>query len=238
LTDSLDRISYLITAPNCVIGAFLPGQNTVLIGREIPVRRGAEGWYWLIVHVVDLPDIPDMTGMTAELAVDQNLRTALSAAHTASELVTLALNEALMDCWCKEMSLDTLGNPNFDQLAIDDSRIHPYGSRVNYRIGRTVRKNGFVTERLVTCLTLITEQINDRIAKWIEEDAPVWVHARGPELSARREWRCDLQESEVSVPCGGTHLNSTGQLGSVLVTLELSKDERTLSVHSAVQGQC
>src|SRR5690606_1951657 len=35
---------------DCVTGARSP-EGEVLLGRDIPVRRGTDGWDWLVVHV-------------------------------------------------------------------------------------------------------------------------------------------------------------------------------------------
>jgi alanyl-tRNA synthetase len=76
-----------------------------------------------------------------ELTVDAEARHALSLGHSACHLVALALNRALTPYWRKETSeLDALGQPDFDRLAIQHSRVEPRGSKEQYRIGKSLRK--------------------------------------------------------------------------------------------------
>ncbi|MFD0329581.1 hypothetical protein ACFQZC_18790 [Streptacidiphilus monticola] len=67
-------------------------EGELFLGTDIPVRRGEEGWAWLVVHVLAEP-VP--VGAEVELRVDAGKRGALSAAHTGCHLLALALNEAL-----------------------------------------------------------------------------------------------------------------------------------------------
>ena len=111
------------------------------LGRDLPVRTGTEGWTFVVAHVV--ADPPPAVGDQVRVEVDQDLRRALSAGHTACHLAALALDEALSGAWGKPAPTDSLGNPAFDQLAIQDSRIHPHGSTDVYRIGKSLRRKGF-----------------------------------------------------------------------------------------------
>lgn len=218
---------------DCVIGATQAGTDTVILGPDIPVRRGSEGWHWLVVHLVD-GQFTHADGAEAQLSVDERRRTALSAGHTSCELVTLAINEALADRWRKDVPVDVLGSPNFDSLAITTSDILPYGSVDAYRLGKSLRKKGFNSEGLAADLPAIAGRINERMAGWIAEDAGVWVDAPEAGLTDRRAWCCALHQGHVSVPCGGTHLTGTGQLGTATVTLEMSDDGTSMLLHTKV----
>ncbi|MDA0638089.1 hypothetical protein OUY22_32165 [Nonomuraea sp. MCN248] len=59
-------------------------------------------------------------------------------------------------------------------------------------------------------------------------DVPVRVDVPGPGLTARRTWRCALPEGEASIPCGGTHVRRTGELGGITVTLEAGEQSLTM----------
>ncbi|GIH90340.1 metal-dependent hydrolase [Planobispora siamensis] len=218
---------------DCVTGAVQDGGETVHLGADIPVRRGTEGWHWLVVHVTGTPP-PSPPDGEVELAVDARHRRALSAGHTACHLAALALNAALADRWRKEIPADGLGNPDFDQTAITSSRITPYGSRDVYRLGKSLRRKGFTADGLAEELPEIARRAGDRLKEWIAADAPVRVDSPGPELTARRTWHCDLPEGAVSIPCGGTHLSRTSELGTATVTLELSADGSELTMLTAV----
>jgi alanyl-tRNA synthetase len=223
-----------IPVVDCVIGAVARGTGALLLGGDIPVRRGTEGWDWLVVHVVtsDLGGLGP--GVAAELFVDEQRRRGLSAGHTACELVTLAINEAFADSWRKPVPGDVRGRPDFDTAALTVSRIHPYGSRDEYRLGKSLRKKGFVVDDLATRLPELTGRINTLMTGWVDGDLPVWVDAPGDDLTARRTWNCGLPDGTVTVPCGGTHVGSTGQLGAVTVTLELDAEASALTMDTAL----
>ncbi|GAA2893026.1 hypothetical protein GCM10010517_57550 [Streptosporangium fragile] len=222
-----------LVVTDCVTGAVAEDGETVHLGDDIPVRRGTPGWHWLVVHVTAEP-VAGGPGTEVELAVDAANRRALSAGHTACHLAALALNAALAGRWRKEARADGLGHPDFDQTAIVSSRILPGGSRDVYRLGKSLRRKGFVVEGLTDELPEIARRVGDRLKEWVAADAPVRVDAPGPELTARRTWHCGLPEAEVSIPCGGTHLSRTSELGAVAVTLELSADGSELTMLTTV----
>ncbi|TMR21432.1 metal-dependent hydrolase [Nonomuraea turkmeniaca] len=211
-----------VPVADCVTGA-RSSSGDLFLGDAIPVRRGAEGWEWLVVHVTETP-LP--VGAEVELEVDAGFRAALSAGHTACHLAALALNAALAGRWRKEAPLDALGHPDFDQAAITSSRIAEYGSVDVYRLGKSLRKKGFATEDLD--LEPVAQQVNDRLKAWVAADAPVWLDVPGPGLTARRTWHCALPEGEASIPCGGTHVARTAELGRVEVTLSLEEAALTM----------
>lgn len=213
---------------DCVTGA-RSAEGEILLGQDIPARRGDEGWDWIVVHVTDAPL---ETGATVELAVDEAYRQSLSAGHTGCHLAALALNAALADRWRKEVRTDALGHPDFDQSAITSSRIAPRASVDEYRLGKSLRKKGFSAEGLD--LGDVAGRVNDLLKAWVAADAPVWIDVPGPELTARRTWHCALPDGEVSIPCGGTHVERTSRLGAVSVTLTLSEDGSQLTMHTAM----
>lgn len=211
---------------DCVTGAVGP-QGEFVLGEEIPVRRGDPEWVWLVVHLVDMSaDITpqSLVGRAVVLRADAERRAALSAAHTGCHLLTLALNEALADRWRKPARTDALGSPDFDALAMAGSRMDEHASTDRYRIGKSLRKQGFDPEGLGNALADVTARVNTRLAGWITADAQVRVDAPGPELTARRRWVCELPEGTASIDCGGTHVARLGELSSLTASLSLSGD--------------
>jgi alanyl-tRNA synthetase len=217
---------------DCVTGAVSP-EGTFLVGPEIPVRRGEEGWAWLAVHVVEGgPGAEDSVavGAEVELRVDAERRAALSAAHTGCHLLALALNAALASRWRKDPGRsDDLGHPDFDSLAMASSRMDETASTDVYRLGKSLRKKGFSAEGLAEELPAVTEAVNARLAAWVAADAPVRVDVPGPELTARRRWTCVLPEATASIFCGGTHLTHLGELSALTTELRLSEDGTELT---------
>ena len=220
-----DGVEYAVT--DCRTGGVGP-DGEFAVGTDIPVRRGDETWQWVVVHVLDGPDAPAQTAV--ELRVDEPRRAALSASHTGCHLMALALNEALADRWRKEARTDGLGHPDFDSIAMDTSRIGLDASTDRYRLGKSLRKKGFDPEGLREALPEVTEKINARLAEWLAQDAPVRIDTPGPELTARRQWVCELPERTVAIACGGTHLQRLGELASLTAELTLSEDGTELVV--------
>ena len=60
------------------------------------------------------------------------------------------------------------------------------------------------------------------------------IDANGPGLTDRREWVCELPDGTARIPCGGTHVTTLAELGSVRVTLELGTDGQQLTMRTAV----
>jgi alanyl-tRNA synthetase len=191
----------------------------LFVGDEVPVKKGAEGWSFVAVHL--LPGDADVhEGDTAEVAVDPEHRRALSAGHTGCHLASLALDRALADAWTKDVPLDALGAPGFDALAIDTSRIGPWSSVDTYRLGKSLRKKGFPTAALVDHLDEVRERVDATLAAWVASGAPARIEREGDLLTSRRSWVCELPDGTARIPCGGTHLDGLDDLASVTVDLE------------------
>ncbi|MFI1584818.1 metal-dependent hydrolase [Embleya sp. NPDC020630] len=210
---------------DCLTGGVGP-DGTFAVGEEIPVRRGDEDWAWLALHVVDpAPGDPaDLVGAAAELVVDAERRAALSAAHTACHLLAFALNAVLAPRWRKEVRTDSLGRPDFDNLAITRSRLTEAGSRDDYRIGKSLRKKGFTADTLAEDLPGIRDEVEALLGEWLKTDAVVRIEVPAPALTARRVWHCGLPDGDAHVPCGGSHLARLGELRSLAVELTLEED--------------
>lgn len=191
-------------------------EGDLVIGSDLPVRMGAEGWTFVVVHVVDAP--APAVGESVEAYVDPELRAALSAGHTACHLASLALDAALADAWTKEVPTDAAGHPAFDMLAIQTSRITAYGSTDVYRIGKSLRRKGFDPAALDD-LRAVEERANATLASWAETPGAIGIHREDRTLAGRRTWRCELPEGAVELPCGGTHLTSLAEVEAITVAL-------------------
>jgi len=218
---------------DCLTGAVGPEDaSTLLLGADIPVRRGEEGWAWLVVHVLDDPATPEVVrpGAEVEVRVDAERRGALSASHTGCHLLALALNAALAPRWRKDPGRsDALGHPDFDSLAMDTSRMDTTASTDVYRIGKSLRKKGFTPDGLAEDLPAIEAEVNARLREWVAADAAVRIEVPGPELTARRQWTCELPEATATIFCGGTHLHHLGELATLRTELELNEDGTRLT---------
>jgi alanyl-tRNA synthetase len=204
---------------DAVVGATDGGD--ILVGADVPVRTGAKGWSFVVVHVL-ATDTPVEVGDQVEVTVDEGYRSALSAGHTACHLASLALDAALAEAWTKEVPLDTLGAPGFDALACASSRIHEFGSTDVYRIGKSLRRKGFDPAALDD-LAPIEDAANSRLAEWVANGAGIRIDRDGDGLGDRRRWVCELPGGEAVIPCGGTHLTSLAELATARV--ELTRDD-------------
>lgn len=192
--------------------------SALYIGGDIPVRKGTEGWAFVVVHLI-VGTVEE--GASVEVLVDADYRERLSTGHTACHLASLALNSALADSWTKDVATDAAGSPNFDALAIESSTIVPNGSRDVYRVGKSLRKKGFDPAALDD-VPLIEAAANERLAELIGSAASIRIETDGPGLDDRRYWVCGAVpgQKEYRIPCGGTHRESVSDLTGTRITLE------------------
>ncbi|MBT2485548.1 MULTISPECIES: hypothetical protein [unclassified Microbacterium] len=193
------------------------------VGGAIPVKRGAEGWTWLVGHRIE-GTVPEwlVPGAEVALSVDPVRRAGLSRGHTACHLASLALDLAVADLWRKDPGEDALGNPDFEGKANQSSHIDGDGAVDQYRLGKSLRRAGFDTETFAATLTDRESRINEQLATWVASGARSGIETDGPTIVDRRRWRCELPEGEAVILCGGTHVESLAEFASIAVTLHLS----------------
>ncbi len=199
------------------------------LGGDIPVRKGTEGWAFLVAHLVD-EDAEIAQGDEVEISADAARRRALSVGHTTCHLAALALNAALADRWSKPARDDALGRPDFDGIAIQSSLITPNGSIDRYRLNKSLRRAGFDTASLIErteALDELAATVREHLDGWIAADATVSIDRDGDGLTDRRHWVCELPQGTARIPCGGTHVGSLAELGSILVSVRLEDDGGT-----------
>ncbi|KQP69109.1 metal-dependent hydrolase [Microbacterium sp. Leaf288] len=187
----------------------------LLLGPDVPVRTGTEGWTFVVAHLVE-NGAAVAAGDTVDVTVDAAYRAALSAGHTACHLASLALDAALADAWRKDAPTDALGAPAFDALAIQESRILPDGSCDVYRIGKSLRRKGFDPDALGD-LDALAARVDAQLADWIAAGGAVRIERDGDTLADRRTWVCELPGAEARIPCGGTHVASLHELTAATV---------------------
>ncbi len=207
---------------DCIVAA-TDGERLYL-GSEIPVRKGTEGWVFVVAHLVE---VAPPEGIVVTVNVDEKRRKALSVGHTACHLASLALNAALAERWSKEVQKDALGSPNFDDQANDTSFIDERSSRDTYRLGKSLRKKGFTTEGLAEGLAGIESAVNESLGGWIAQKATITIEREGDRLTDRRFWVCELEEGTPTIPCGGTHAAHLGELKGMKASLSLHDADGT-----------
>ncbi|HEY5223943.1 MAG TPA: metal-dependent hydrolase [Microbacteriaceae bacterium] len=207
-----------ITVEDCIVAA--TDGSSLFLGEDIPVGKGEEGWAFVVAHVIGMaPRLAE--GDTVEVVVDADYRRALSIGHTACHVASLALNAALANRWTKDARADGLGNPDFDGLAIESSRIRENGSTDRFRLNKSLRRKGFTTEGLADELDAVQASVNGLLASWSETGSAVRIERDGERLTERRYWSCELNGATVRIPCGGTHATSLAALGALSVELSI-----------------
>ncbi|MGN7948109.1 hypothetical protein ACTJKH_05145 [Microbacterium sp. 22215] len=228
LDGSVVRVSEAVMAAVSADGEFA-------VGSDIPVKRGAEGWTWLVGHPLE-GEVPSwlVEGVRVELSVDSPRRAGLSRGHTACHLASLALDLAVADLWRKDPGTDALGAPDFEGKANQSSRIHADGAVDEYRLGKSLRRAGFDTETFASTLADRESSINERLAEWVASGATSRVVPEGPTIVDRRSWHCELPDGTAEILCGGTHVASLAEFVSISVTLDLSDPQLLVMTTRAV----
>lgn len=226
--DALATVAEAVMAAAADSGEFA-------VGSDIPVKRGGEGWTWLVGHRLE-GTAPEwlVEGAAVSLAVDAGRRAGLSRGHTACHLASLALDLAVADLWRKDPGVDALGNPDFEGRANQTSRIHEDGAVDEYRLGKSLRKAGFDTETFAATLSEREAAINATLAAWVDSAASSRVVTEGPTIIDRRTWQCELPDGTAEILCGGTHAASLAEFASISVTLELSDPQLLVMTTTAV----
>ncbi|MDN3443378.1 hypothetical protein [Microbacterium sp. APC 3901] len=203
--------------------AAISDEGEFAVGADIPVKRGAEGWTWLVGHPLE-GEAPSslVEGARVELSVDAPRRAGLSRGHTACHLASLALDIAVADLWRKDPGADALGNPNFEARANQSSRIHEDGAVDEYRLGKSLRRAGFDTETFAGTLEDRQAAINAQLDTWVASGAMSRVVPEGPTIVDRRSWHCELPDGHAEILCGGTHVESLSEFVSISVALDLT----------------
>ncbi|MET4157475.1 metal-dependent hydrolase [Agromyces sp. PvR057] len=216
--------------------------TTLHLGADIPVRKGTEGWAFVVAHLVDAPAAGDAAiaeGDDVVITADATARRALSLGHTACHAASLALNAALEGHWSKAARTDALGRPDFDGIAIASSRIEPRASVDRYRLNKSLRRAGFdVASLLDADLDALAQAVSATIAEWIAAGTPVRIDRPGEGLTDRRTWVAELPDGTAEIPCGGTHVGSLGELVEARVEFDLGDDDGTpvLEMRTRVTG--
>ncbi|WP_104053387.1 MULTISPECIES: metal-dependent hydrolase [unclassified Arthrobacter] len=201
----------------------------LFLGADVPVKKGTEGWAFTVAHLLPA-GAAVREGDSVRIDVDAAYRSALSAGHTACHLASLALNRQLAKAWKKDVLTDAAGNPNFDALAIETSTITEHGSTDVYRLGKSLRRKGFVPDTLLADLPAAEAGINAILADWTATGAEVRIECDGVGLTDMRRWSVDLPGGTVSIPCGGTHAASLKETGGIQVTLTAEEGDGAVTV--------
>ena len=213
---------------DCLVGAVEQSTGKLHIAADIPVKRDAEGWAFVVVH--QLPASASMIKVNDEvmLSVDKEYQASLSRGHSAGHIAFLALNKVLAESyWRKDADRkDPLGSYDFNSYAQVTSFVTPELCTDKYRLGKTLKKRGLNVADMLTNLDGIEADINQMIKGWLADSTPVAMRLEGEALTDSRYWEWQLDsDTLVSIPCGGTHIENTSELKSLSVKLTQLDDQ-------------
>lgn len=233
---SIDVNNETFRVVNVLTGVLQTGGSELLLDKDIPVKKGAEGWIFVVAHIIELLgsnfNAKNLIGKEADLKVDTIRRQQLSAAHSACHVSALALNKCTTQFWRKEAMRDSLGNPNLDQLAIQTSKIKTTESIDYYRFGKSLRKQGLETGLLIQQIKEVESLVNSQLEEWVRLGAEIRVDVPNLNLESRRWWLCQLPEGLAKIPCGGTHVSNLREFSSIKVEYELIPEKPEIIVHT------
>jgi alanyl-tRNA synthetase len=211
------------------VAAFNPSNGVLLQDKAITARQSDPDWVYHVVHEIGVGSAQlsddSFVGNKVTLKVDPVYRAQLARTHTSCHLMSLALNKVVAGYWSKEVKLDSLGNPDFDQLAIQESTMDTVEARDTYRLGKSLRKSGFDSESFLKNLDTIATSIASQVNDWIDQGFDVVIQSDSSTLNGRRYWKALLSGSPAIIPCGGVHVAQSNQLAPVKIIIERSPDQ-------------
>jgi len=217
-----------VDVEDCLVGAIEQSTGKLYVSADIPVKRDTEGWIFVVVH--QLPASAEMlkVGDAVELNVNQAYQDSLSRGHSAGHVAYLALNQVLAaHYWRKDADRkDPLGHYDFNSYAQVTSFVTPDLCTDKYRLGKTLKKRGLNVANMLENLAEIEASVNQTIAEWLAVETQVSMKLEGECLTDSRYWQWQKNETSlVSIPCGGTHITSSTQLGRLSVKLTKLDDQ-------------
>ncbi|MGF1711181.1 alanyl-tRNA editing protein [Vibrio kagoshimensis] len=229
----------LCPVEDCLVGAFEEATGLLFVGSDIPVKRNTEGWIFVVVHQLSEEASLMEVGDTIQLNVDQVYQMSLSRGHSAGHIAFLALNKILSaSYWRKDADRkDPLGSYDFNSYAQVTSFVTPDTCIDTYRLGKTLKKRGLNVADMLSNLKAIEPSINQLIDTWLAESTDVTMRLEGDTLTDSRYWECLIDGETVSIPCGGSHINSIKELHQVTVTLNIL-DEQHIEMRTDVNSAC
>ncbi len=198
-----------IEITDCIIVARNLETGELFVDQDIPIKRGALNWIFLVGHVFSAQHANTLSiENSVTLQVDYFYRQQLSFSHSLDHIATLALNAATNDYWKKEVSKDSLGHFSLDNLALKESRISCDGSQDVYRLGKSIKKKGFNREEFYQNIKIIEQNINNIFQSWLEEDCHITMIPEVSRLDDPRIWHATIAGQKAAISCGGSHVKN------------------------------
>ncbi|XDF78240.1 alanyl-tRNA editing protein [Aliivibrio fischeri] len=221
----------------CQTGAIELATSEFYIGKDIPIKRGEEGWVFVVSHLIS-KDADIAVENTVTLRVDEEYQKALSRGHSAGHIAYLALNKVLhANYWRKDADRkDELGHYNFNSYAQETSFVSEDHCEDVYRLGKTLRKRGLNSAEMMANLKTIEEAVNHQIIEWLALESQVTMQCDGKALTDSRYWIVDFGIDGIAkLPCGGTHVSSFKEYATITVKLEEKSEQELLMLTTSIK---
>ncbi|MEW6685791.1 MAG: hypothetical protein AB1393_06240 [Candidatus Edwardsbacteria bacterium] len=222
--------------------------QTLSYSPNLNIKRSDPNYILLTAHVIEtitkggdifpLEEIFSLglIGKNVRMEVDKEYRDSLSRPHSASHLMSLALNKVLDPLWRKDYSRDSLGNRNFDSAAISRSTISPNVSTDTYRLGDSLRKKGFSSDVLLANIEEYSKKIEETIAEWCKlKDVEVIMNGKGDFLGSYWTWNTIVDGKNVSIPCGGTHVGRIGEIVPISIEMKYNAETKEMTIVTSIK---
>ena len=196
------------------------------IDKDISLQRGKESSEAVLVVMHCINEKAEVSaGDNVEITVDKDFRFSMSSGHTASHLVTLGLNEILLEFWKKPPQIDENGFPAFTEMSLADSKILAFSCQDTFRIGKSLKKKGFDADLLWKSLPEMEIKLNEFIDNIVSDDsAKAFIEPSECPINDHRKWHLDANR-HYTKSCGGTHLTDFSQISNIRVELRQENQE-------------
>lgn len=213
---------------DCLTGLVDPDRGILLTDAEaIAASRSGASLQAVVLHVVRSEiGMGNVIGRRARLDVATDRRADLSLQHTGVHVAALTLNRFADRFWTKDKpDRDGLGFANLDKAAVTRSSIDTERSVDTYRIGKSLRKKGFDRNAFLAALPDVEDAMNMHLrGALLGASTPTRVSPPEGRLDGRRIWSTTLDGIEISIPCGGTHIDDLSRILAIDVELETIED--------------
>ncbi|WP_338884371.1 MULTISPECIES: hypothetical protein [Xenorhabdus] len=204
----------------------------ICIGHDIPDKLNSEDKLIPAHYLESLNGLEcqSMVGEKVKLSVDAEARYKISAAHSMTHFMSLALNKVANKYWNKDYDTDSLGNYNLDKAAIFKSSISELKSVDTYRFGKSLKKKGFDKASFLANIVSINEEMNLILKNWLSTGSEIQVEYTSKNIEDFRLWKSTVENRPVVIPCGGTHIKNTEEIQDVKVEIKPEENDEYIVI--------
>ncbi|CAM4024934.1 hypothetical protein [Xenorhabdus thuongxuanensis] len=233
--------THILNIVKTYTAAIIDGQ--IYIGQNIPNKLNSEDKLIPAHYLESLNGLEEkviidkkiIIGKKVELSVDAEVRHKISVAHSMAHFMSLALNKAANKYWNKNYDTDSLGNFNLDKASIFKSSISELQSVDIYRFGKSIKKKGFDKTAFLQDINRVNEEINLTLKNWLSTGREIQVEYISKNIEDLRLWKSTVENHPVVIPCGGTHIKNTEEIGDFKVEISLGESDEYVVITTHCQ---